>query len=58
LVLSDWLCKGAQAWADYLASNNMFKHSSATIDNKGVGENIYWSSPAPNGGAASKSWYD
>lgn len=58
LVLSEWLCKGAQAWADYLAKNNKFEHSKCNIDGKGVGENIYWTSGSPNGGDASKAWYD
>ena len=37
VVLSEWLCKGAQAWADHLAKNNKFEHSQANIDGKGVG---------------------
>ena len=37
LVLSDWLSRGAQAWAEHLSANNQFYHSQGNIDGKGVG---------------------
>jgi hypothetical protein len=52
-MISEWLTKGAQAWANYLYRNNQFTHSKAIIDGKKVGENLY-----RGAGDVSKSWYN
>ena len=50
------LAKGAKAWADYLADNNLFKHD----QNTQAGENLYLSShkPAEPCTTATKAFYD
>jgi len=61
LSMDDTLMNMAQEWADHLAANNAFEHSSndfRTVNGECVGENIYMAS----GGEASaidatRSWY-
>ena len=54
-------CARAQQWADHLASNGLFEHSSSSFDP--YGENLYVSTTtAPtitySPGAASIAWYE
>ena len=48
----------AQAWADYLISNNKFEHDPKNRE-QGTGENLYTASGFGNIGCeeASKAWY-
>ncbi|CAF2532699.1 unnamed protein product [Rotaria sp. Silwood2] len=61
LVLKDEITRKAQAYAEYMAENNLFEHSS-NRDN--LGENLYTmssSEPLTNeslGTDATQSWYD
>jgi len=58
LVLDNTLNQKAQAYAQYLASNNRFEHS-----NNGYGENLYMMSSSASlaglhGNKGTQSWYD
>lgn len=53
LVWSEALAREAQDYADHLAASGAFEHADTEF-----GENLYWSSGAPEGAAeqASESW--
>lgn len=64
MTISDSLNNTAQAWAEYLAANTLFQHSSPTQRNN-AGENLYVSYTTATSvditalaNAAVKNWYD
>ncbi|CAF3630373.1 unnamed protein product [Rotaria sp. Silwood1] len=61
MVLDQRISRKAQAYADYLAANNLLEHST---NRDGLGENLYTQSSTQSlrnehlGEIATKSWYD
>lgn len=54
LELSEELSEGAQKWADHIASLGKLQHTSE----KGVGENLAWSSGGTTAQSACDMWYN